>query len=144
MRSDIEDTIKKTVKSFGAELYDIEVTSDAGDTILRIMITKEGGVNLDLCADISRDLSLYLDVNPPMVEAYRLEVSSPGIERKLIKHIHYEHAVGEKAKIKIIGEGQVVGLIKSADSNSVVLEIDGIDRKIEYIEINKARTFFEW
>lgn len=144
MRSDIYDNISKTVRSFGAELYDIELTSDFGDKILRIMITKEGGVNLDLCADISRDLSLYLDVNPPMVEAYRLEVSSPGIERKLTKPIHYEHAIGEKAKIKIIGEGQVIGVIKSADNNSVCLEIDGVERKIDYIEINKARTFFEW
>lgn len=144
MRSDIEATIAKTVQSFGAELYDIETTTDFGDTILRIMITKEGGVNLDLCADISRDLSLYLDVNPPMVEAYRLEISSPGIERKLSKPSHYKNAIGEMVKIKIIGEGQVIGKIVSSNENQVEVEIDGVNRKIDYISINKARTYFQW
>ena len=55
------------------------------NTIYRVLITKVGGVNLDLCATISYELSPFLDVNPPMSQAYRLEVSSPGIERKLTK-----------------------------------------------------------
>ena len=144
MRSDIEASIAKIVGSFDAKLYDIEVVTEFDDTILRVMITKDGGVNLDLCADISRELSLFLDVNPPMEQAYRLEVSSPGIERKLIKPHNFKSSIGEKVKLKIAEEGQVMGILKSADDNGIVIDIDGVERKINYLQINKARTYFEW
>lgn len=144
MRSDIEASIAKIVGSFDAKLYDIEVVTEFDDTILRVMITKDEGVNLDLCADISRELSLFLDVNPPMEQAYRLEVSSPGIERKLIKPHHFKSSIGEKVKIKITEEGQVIGILKSADDNGIVIDINGVERKINYSQINKARTYFEW
>ncbi len=144
MRSDIEASIAKIVGSFDAKLYDIEVVTEFDDTILRVMITKDGGVNLDLCADISRELSLFLDVNPPMEQAYRLEVSSPGIERKLIKPHNFKSSIGEKVKLKIAEEGQVIGILKSADDNGIVIDIDGVERKINYLQINKARTYFEW
>lgn len=144
MRNEIRDSIAKIVGSFGAKLYDIETVTEFDDTILRVMITKEGGVNLDLCADISRELSLFLDVNSPMEQAYRLEVSSPGIERKLTKPHHFQSSLNEKVKLKIAEEGQVVGMLKSADDNGIVIDIDGVERKINYSQINKARTYFEW
>jgi ribosome maturation factor RimP len=144
MRNEIRDSIEKIVGSFDAKLYDIETVTEFDETILRVMITKEGGVNLDLCADISRELSLFLDVNPPMEQAYRLEVSSPGIERKLTKPHHFQSSKGEKVKLKIVDEGQLVGTLKSADDNGIVVDVDGVDRKINYSQINKARTYFEW
>jgi len=144
MRNEIRDSIAKIVGSFGAKLYDIEIATEFEDTILRVMIIKDGGVNLDLCADISRELSLFLDVNPPMEQAYRLEVSSPGIERKLTKPYHFQNSLDENVKIKIIDEGQVVGILKSADDNGIVVDVDGVERKINYSQINKARTYFEW
>lgn len=144
MRNEIRDSIAKIVGSFGAKLYDIEIATEFEDTILRVMIIKDGGVNLDLCADISRELSLFLDVNSPMEQAYRLEVSSPGIERKLTKPHHFQNSLNEKVKIKITDEGQVVGMLKSADDNGIVVDIDGVERKINYSQINKARTYFEW
>ncbi len=144
MKNEIRDSIAKIVGSFGAKLYDIETVTEFDDTILRVMITKEGGVNLDLCADISRELSLFLDVNPPMEQAYRLEVSSPGIERKLTKPHHFQSSLNEKVKLKIAEEGQIIGMLKSADDNGIVIDVDGVERKINYSQINKARTYFEW
>jgi ribosome maturation factor RimP len=144
MRNEIRDSIAKIVGSFGAKLYDIEIVTEFEDTILRVMIIKEGGVTLDLCADISRELSLFLDVNPPMEQAYRLEVSSPGIERKLTKPHHFQNSLNEKVKLKITDEGQVVGVLKSADDNAIVIDVDGVEKTINYSQINKARTYFEW
>ncbi len=144
MRNDIRDSIAKIVGSFGAKLYDIEIVTEFEDTILRVMIIKDGGVTLDLCADISRELSLFLDVNPPMEQAYRLEVSSPGIERKLTKPHHFQNSLNEKVKLKITDEGQVVGVLKSADDNGIVIDVDGVEKTINYFQINKARTYFEW
>ncbi|HRF58171.1 MAG TPA: ribosome maturation factor RimP, partial [Campylobacterales bacterium] len=67
--------IKKIVESFGATLYDTELVQ-AGDEghIFRVSIQKEGGVNLDICADINAVLSPYLDTNPPVKDKYYLEV----------------------------------------------------------------------
>ena len=85
----LESQIAKIIRVNGASLYDIETVTEFDETIYRILITKSGGVSLDMCADISRDLSPFLDVNPPMNGRYRLEVSSPGIERKLLKPVHF-------------------------------------------------------
>ena len=78
----IIDDIEKIINSYGAKLYDSEVVSQNNKTIYRIYIIKNDGVDLDLCANISRDASPLLDINPPVSGDYRFEISSPGIERK--------------------------------------------------------------
>jgi len=90
------DNIEKIIKSHGATLYDSEIVNENSETIFRVYIVKEDGVNLDLCADISRDISPLLDINPPVNGEYRFEVSSPGIERKLTKLTHFKNSIGEK------------------------------------------------
>lgn len=144
MRSNINDNIEKIIQSLGASLYDTEVVSEFDETILRVMITKQGGVNIDDCAEVSRELSLFLDVNPPMEHEYRLEVSSPGIERKLIKPKHFIQSIGEKVKLKIVEVGQVIGLLKDANEKEITIDIDGETKVFTYPQINKARTYFEW
>lgn len=144
MKNDIRQTIEKVVESLGASLYDIEVVSEFDETIFRIMITKQGGVNLDDCAQISRELSPFLDVNPPMENEYRLEVSSPGIERKLMNPKHFIQSIGEKVKLKIADVGQIIGLLKDANEKEIVIEVNGETKTFTYPQINKARTYFEW
>jgi ribosome maturation factor RimP len=144
MKSNIEKDIEKIVESFGAHLYDIEVTTEFDETIYRVMVTKVGGISLDDCAEISRELSLFLDVNPPIEHEYRLEVSSPGIERKLIKPKHFIQSIGEKIKLKIIEVGQIIGTLKSANDKEISVEVDGQLKTFTYPQINKARTYFEW
>lgn len=144
MKNDIRDNIEKVVESLGASLYDIEVVSEFDETIFRIMITKQGGVNLDDCAQISRELSPFLDVNPPMGNEYRLEVSSPGIERKLMNPKHFIQSIGEKVKLKIADVGQIIGLLKDANEKEIVIEVNDETKTFTYPQINKARTYFEW
>jgi len=107
----LETQIGKIVEANGAFLYDIEIVTEFDETIFRVLVTKEGGVDLDLCADISHELSPFLDVHPPMSQKYRLEVSSPGIERKLTKPVHFQNAIGEKVKLKIKGGDKIKGII---------------------------------
>ena len=71
---------------------------------------------------ISHELSPFLDVHPPMNGQYRLEVSSPGIERKLVKPVHFQNAVGEKIKLKLGAGDKLKGLLKSADDKGIVVE----------------------
>jgi ribosome maturation factor RimP len=140
----LDTQIAKIVEANGAALYDIEVVTEFDETIFRVLVTKVGGVDLDLCATISYELSPFLDVHPPMTQAYRLEVSSPGIERKLKKPIHFQHAIGEKIKLKIIGGDKLQGALKSADEKGIVVETKEGDRSLEYGVLSTAKTYFEW
>jgi ribosome maturation factor RimP len=79
-----------------------------------------------------------------MSQAYRLEISSPGIERKLSKPSHFENAIGEKVKIKL-GEGQKLkGTLKSADKQNITIETKAGEETYSYDTLNTCKTYFEW
>jgi len=136
--------IEKIINSYGATLYDSEIVQDNGETIFRVFIVKNGGVDLDICADISRDASPLLDIESPVSGEYRFEVSSPGIERKLTKPNHFMHSIGEKVKVKILGEGKIKGTLIDANENGVKVETkDGII-ELDYNKLGTVKTYFEW
>ena len=140
----LESDITKIVKANGAEFYDSEVVTELEETIFRVYITALDGVTLDLCADISNDLSPFLDVHPPVGGRYRLEVSSPGIERKLRKPAHFQNAIGEKVKLKVPGQDRLKGILKSANSDGITVESKHGDESYSYGEIAKAKTYYDW
>ncbi|RUM75166.1 MAG: ribosome maturation factor RimP [Sulfurovum sp.] len=140
----LETQIAKIVEANGAALYDTEIVTEFDETIFRVLITKVGGVDLDLCATISYELSPFLDVHPPMSQAYRLEISSPGIERKLKKPSHFQNAIGEKVKLKIAGGEKLKGTLKSADNEGIVVETKAGDESYKYSDLNTCKTYFEW
>jgi ribosome maturation factor RimP len=140
----LEVQIAKIIEANGAALYDTEVVTEFEETIYRVLVTKVGGVNLDLCATISHELSPFLDVHPPMSQAYRLEISSPGIERKLVKPVHFINAVGEKVKLKLGDGDKVKGTLISADNDGIVVETKQGEEGFAYSELNTCKTYFEW
>jgi ribosome maturation factor RimP len=140
----LDSEIAKIVKGNGATLYDTEVVTELDDTIFRVYITKEGGVTLNLCATISHELSPFLDVHPPMSSKYRLEVSSIGIERKLRQPVHFQQAIGERVKLKVSGNNKLKGIMKSADNDGITIETKDGEESYKYIEIAKAKTYFDW
>lgn len=140
----MESKIEKIVNSYGAFLYDIESVKENDHNIYRVYITKDGGVDLDLCAEISNDISPLLDLNPPINGEYFLEVSSPGIERKLTKPKHFKSAINERVKLKIKGEGKIKGVIKSANDEGVTILVKGEENFFDYSQIDRAKTYFDW
>jgi len=140
----LEEQIEKIVEANGARLYDIETVTEFDDTIYRVSITKEGGISLDQCAQISNELSPFLDVNPPMHGQYRLEVSSPGIERKLTKPKHFQQSVGDKVKVKVLGGDKLKGVLKSADDEGIVVETKEGEQTFKYGELGTVKTYFEF
>ncbi len=140
----LNEQIEKIVKANGADFYGTETVKEGDNTIFRVYITKEEGVTLDLCAEISNELSVFFDVNPPLHGAYYLEVSSPGIERKLELPRHFMSAVGERIKFKVHGGDKEKGEITSADETGFTIAKKGEDVRFEYNNISKAKTYFEW
>lgn len=140
-----EAKIAKIVEANGATFYDTETVTEEGHTYYRIYITKEGGVNLDLCANISRELSPFLDVYPPIEGNYFMEVSSPGIERKLAKPAHFKASIGEKIKTKAFGEGKIKGTLRAATDEGFTLEDNkGESKEYKYSDVGTTKTYYEW
>ena len=140
----LEQSIKLAVESLGANLYDIVSTKAHDRNIFRVLVTAEGGISLDKCAEISRMISPILDVDEPMNGEYILEVSSPGIERKLRKKDHFIASVGEKVKIKNFAMEIFKGELISADNEKIVVKTELGDDEITYDSILAAATYFEW
>ncbi len=140
----LESDIKKIVESCGANLYDIETVSERGKTIYRVTITAPEGVNLDKCVEVSNLISPLLDVNPPIQGEYNLEVSSPGIERKLKKPEHFELSIGEKVRITRIDGEVIEGELAGFENGVVTLRTASGEEKIPLDEISSAKTYFEW
>lgn len=132
------------VSECGVNLYDTEIANDNGKTIFRVYITKNGGVNLDDCEAVSRLLSPIYDVMPPVSGDWVLEVSSPGIERKLSKIEHFKASVGELVKISLNDKSELKGKVLSATDDKITIDIDGVSNDINFIDIKKAKTYIEW
>ena len=86
--------------SQGIELVDLEYRREGRDMILRLFIDKDGGITLDDCAGVSRELSELLDVHDFIADNYTLEVSSPGLNRPLKKVADYERYLGRLVKVR--------------------------------------------
>lgn len=137
--------LQKLVESCGVKLYDEEIVSENGKAIYRISIIKDGGVTLEDCERVSRILSPILDVEEPMNEKYTLEVSSPGLERKLSKPQHFALSVGELVKFSLHGDKDGrVGKLVAADEENVEFLVEGELVKTQVAQIKKARTFVQW
>jgi ribosome maturation factor RimP len=96
----VERLVAPVLAEMSLELVDLEFNREGRSSFLRFFIDKEGGVTLDDCADFSREVSALLDVDDVIDVAYRLEVSSPGLERPLKKAADFERFAGKPVKIK--------------------------------------------
>lgn len=142
----IEDRVEACIKPVFAgssyEIYDIEFVKEAGENYLRIFIDKEGGVDLDDCEAVTDMINDPLDAIDPIADGYFLEVSSPGIERKLKTPEHFLKAIGEKIYIKafapINGKKEIVGILKSFANEEAVVEAEGEEFIFPLTKIAKA------
>lgn len=137
------DNLNELVKECGVELYDTEIANENGRAIYRIYITKNGGVSLDDCEKVSRLLSPIFDVEPPISGDYNLEVSSPGLERKLSEARHFKASLGELVKAQT-AEAKFAGRLVKADDESIALENDEGVFELKIGDIKKAKTYLEW
>ncbi len=136
----LEEVIKNIVEDNGCELYDIEQTMEGDNKFYRVYITKPGGVSLNDCAAINNLLSPIFDIEDPVEGKYFLEVSSPGVERKLSKKEHFEKSIGENVKVTTNDGQKIKGQLKSFDGE--IAEIG--KEKVNFNDIKKAKTYVDW
>jgi len=146
----LEKDIESFVKSVDLELYEISTVSEFEETIYRISVIstkiedgKRKPVSLDECAELSHLISPLLDVTPPVSGDYRMEVGSPGIERKLTKVKHYEMSIGEKVSL-LLGKEKLRGILTKIEDTKIFVDVDGEETSVDFGEVTKAKTYFEW
>ncbi len=143
----IKALINPIVDDFGLELVDLTLSREQEGLTLRVVIYREEGVNIDLCAQVSREISRLLEVEDPIVSAYKLEVSSPGLTRPLVTSRDFMRNQGRKVKIKSAGqEGPLtsIGVIEHADDEKVRLTTEGEELVINLADIYKAKLVVEF
>lgn len=141
----LERDIQKMVESIGLSLYDTQILNENGQVIYRVSVTASGGVTLDQCSAVTHLINPLLDVTPPMGGEYRLEVSSPGIERRLKTLEHFQQSIGEKVLLSTVEKEKIEGDLVAVDGDLIVVDSkESGKHSIPFRTISKARTFFEW
>lgn len=146
---DAEALVRPVVEAAGLELWEVSYREESGRRVLRVTVDRDGGVDLDTISETSERLSRRLDLEGfDGDREYSLEVSSPGLERQLREPRHYERCVGQRVKVKTVGEleGRRVheGALVSADAEAIVIASEGGELRVLYADIASARTLFEW
>jgi len=131
------------------ELYDVEFVKEAGNWYLRVYIDKEGGITIDDCELVSKALSDLLDEHDFISESYMLEVSSPGLGRRLRKDKHFEKSIGQEVEVKLFRpinkKKEYTGVLKAFDRNTVTIELDdGNELEIPREQISSVKLTFDF
>ncbi len=140
--------VEPYVAAEGVELDDLEIVGKAPGVVVRVVLDAAEPLGVDRLAEVSRRLSRLLDEQDPVAGSYTLEVSSPGLERKLRRPRHYEKSIGRDVKVKsktnIDGEHSHRGVLTKAAADEFVVDVDGAERHITYEDVVSARTVFVW
>ena len=143
MTEKLRNMLEPSVEGLGYELLHIEQGNQGNENVLRFYIDAPGGIQIDDCETVSRQLSAILDVEDPVNMKYFLEVSSPGLDRPLVKPNHFQQYLGEQARIvmhtHVLGRRRFTGQMVEATSDAVVLEVDGESYELPYDDMETAR-----
>lgn len=126
----VYNLVKPLADSLNLEIWDVVYLKEGADWFLRVFIDKEGGISIDDCVDLTKELNPVLDQTDPVPNEYILEVSSPGINRKLTRPEHYQKYIGETLRVKLVrpledGRRMLDGVLRTVESNgSFTLQID--------------------
>ena len=144
----VEQLVKDPIEKLGYSLYDVEYVKEGPEYYLRIYIDKESGIDLNDCEKVSNEINEILDKADYIKEQYFLEVSSPGIERKLRKDKHLEQNISKNVEIKLFkkdnnGKKEYTGKLKAFNQEEIIIETDK-EIAIERKNIAQIKTIYEW
>ena len=136
-------------RELGFEVIDVEYLPERGGKVLRVFIDKPGGVGVEDCRAVSERLSDLLDVIDPVPGPYRLEVSSPGVERPLRKEADFRRFAGREVEIRtfapVRGRRHWIGELLGLEEGKVRLRLpDGTQVELPREGISRARLHFRW
>ena len=147
---EVRDLAEAVARRRSLELWDVEFAGWPGNSVVKVYVSGEKGVDLDTVAEISEEISRGLDLKDPIPGRYTLEVSSPGLERNLRSPEHFARSVGDAVVVKttevLAGNShRIDGTIVEAGPQAVRLSLESGDEvEVPYASIKSARTVFAW
>lgn len=146
-----EELLVPIAKEAGVDIYDVEYVKEGPDYYLRAYIDKEGGVNIGDCETVSRALSDVLDREDFIPDAYILEVSSPGLGRKLTRDRHLDRSIGEEVELKLYkpldgkkGPKEFSGILEGYDAETISVRIDDEVKHVDRSLIAQIRLALDF
>jgi ribosome maturation factor RimP len=142
----LTEMLRPAVEEVGKELLGIEYISAGNNSVLRLFIDHENGIDVDDCAEVSRQVGAILDVEDPISSEFNLEVSSPGLDRPLFDKAHYEAVIGETIEVKLSipfnGRRKFKGNLVAIENDTLIVTVDGEDYELVLGNIVKAHLVF--
>jgi len=143
-KAQLEALIAPVAEALGCELWGLDFFTQGRRALLRVYIEKEGGVHVEDCERVSRQISSVMDVEDPIRSEYTLEVSSPGMDRPLFTLEQYAALAGSDIRLKLRsafeGRKNYSGLLKGVEGDEVVLEVGDEEYLLPFESIEKANV----
>ncbi|CWW59269.1 ribosome maturation factor RimP [Haemophilus influenzae] len=144
LEQNLQEMLQDAVKDLGCELWGIECQCVGRFMTVRLFIDKEGGVTVDDCADVSRQVSAILDVEDPIADKYNLEVSSPGLDRPLFTLPQFERYIGQDIavhlRIPVMERRKWQGKLERIEKDMITLIVDDQEQILVFGNIQKANV----
>lgn len=144
----VQEFLLPVVNQLGYYLWDVEYVKEGSEWYLRITIDSEDGITIDDCEIVHRAIDPIIDEHDPIENSYRLEVSSPGIERVLRTEEHIEAWAGEEVEAKLFvaidGKKAIRGKLLGIENGIVSIECGETTYEIEHKKISRMTSVFEF
>ena len=138
--------LRPAVEETGKELLGVEFISAGNHSVLRLFIDHENGIDVDDCAEVSRQVGAILDVEDPISSEYSLEVSSPGLDRPLFEKAQFAAVVDETVEVKISmplnGRRKFKGKLVAIENDSLIVMVDNEEYELVISNIDKAHLVY--
>ncbi len=144
--SRVQHVAEPIAKALRLEIVDVECQGRGAGTIIRVFVGKEGGIEIRDCEEFHHSLSRALDVVDPIPHAYRLEVSSPGLDRPLKRQKDYQRVVGQNIRVKVHqpvdGNVTLKGRLAEVNDRGIILQMRArTSRTLAHIQ---GRVVLQW
>jgi ribosome maturation factor RimP len=140
---DAEALVRPVIEGEGLELVDVTFARESGRRILRVIVDRDGGIDLDTISELSQKVSRRLDLEGFESGPYALEVSTPGIERPLRRPQDFRRAVGERVRVKT-EEGVLEGELRAAEDDAIRIAGAEGERRLALEQVAAAKTVVDW
>ncbi|WP_273382916.1 ribosome maturation factor RimP [Actinobacillus porcinus] len=144
LEQNLKEMLTPAIEDLGCELWGIECQRAGRFMTVRLFIDKDGGVGIEDCADVSRQVSAILDVEDPIADKYNLEVSSPGLDRPLFTLAQFERFVGQDVsihlRIPVADRRKWQGKLEKVDNDMITLVVDGQEQVFVFGNVQKANV----
>lgn len=138
-------SLQPVAAAAGFDLEGVEITPAGKRRLLRVVVDRDGGVDLDAVAVASRDFASALDSHNVMGDTpYVLEVTSPGVDRPLTEQRHWRRAIGRLVEAAVHTGGLVRGRVVDVDDTSVTFDVDGTERRVDLTQLGAGRMQLEF